>query len=365
METQSSNDVNPATTSSVAASPESANSNDVKQPTSSSGVEAKSTEVVKPSEPTSIAEVVTQTLKDSTPESAEKPKEFDSMNESNSKAKDDSSEESEPQSGEGEGVKEGQPVPYTRFKQVLEARNTLEQEVEKLKPVVEGHRSIVKYCKEYGIDNKSFSSHLELAALRNSDPEEYVKRLTGMLEEQGVTLGAEASLPPDIQKLLDDGDISEEVAQRLAKAEREKEQKEKLAQSRQAVLQKQTEEREISLIVDAANTWESAKRKEDLDYRPKTDKNQPDGKWELVRDRFLLLSKQQDENGNFVHKLTTESVIKLMDRAYQEITKSLARFTPSSPAPRRSLNSNGSQVIGKKEPTSLREVVDQVLAEKE
>ncbi len=222
-----------------------------------------------------------------------------------------------------EKVEEGKPVPYERFQEVVAERNQVKQTFEQVQPAVESYNKIQSYCESNGITPEQFSQTLEVQALLNSDPEEALKRLLPIVEGlQGFTGN---KLPADLQGEVDSGELSLARAKEIAQFRAKTQFGEKKSQYDQ---QRQQQERQQSLqreLMQGIETWETAKRKSDPDYKPAA--NGTEGKWELVRDKYLAMLNQTDGKGNYANPVrNTAEMVALMDKAYASVNAFYARL---------------------------------------
>src|SRR5947207_2887792 len=182
-----------------------------------------------------------------------------------------------------EEVKEGQPVPYTRFKEVIDAKNTAERQIQDLTPYVQAQQNVQSFCTQYDISPEDFQFWMDIAALSKVNPSKALEALRPQVSTLQSLVGE--ALPKDLQEKVDAGEIPLEFAKRLAKAEAEK----GLTQQHQERFIKQTRaQQEASLQREFANTvgeWETAKKQHDPDFKPKAT-GAKDEKYEFFLSRF-------------------------------------------------------------------------------
>lgn len=232
------------------------------------------------------------------------------------------------------------PIPVDRFKDVITERNAAREQIKQLQPIVNDWQNLDGFCKANAITPNQFKNVMEIQALLNTDPAKALERLRPVINElEGFTGNR---LPDDLQKAVDDGELSlkyaKEVAQTRAQSRfgegKLKHDRERIESARQAELQ--------GRIQQSVVAWENSKRESDPDYKPKTDASAPDGKWELVQKYIQALATETNAQGQFVNPITDErSMTALMQKAFDAINGST--FTRKSrPATGKPLRSDGS-----------------------
>ena len=232
------------------------------------------------------------------------------------------------------------PVPYERFQEVVHARQAVEQQLTETKPMVENYGKITSFCEQSNITPEQFHAALEVQALLNTNPTEALKRLMPLVEQLKGISGE--SLPTDLQKAVDDGDMPLEYAKRLARAEAQKQLSEQGSQMQQRRQQAEMQQQFRQTLATAAQSWEQQKRTSDPDYAPKTGVNDADGKWEMCRHVFTAMLHATDVQGNLLNPVRQpQDMTMLMERAYKQVSDSFTRLT-AKPVIKKPLSSNGS-----------------------
>ena len=244
-----------------------------------------------------------------------------------------------PEDDKGEKKTE-EAVPYNRFKEVNEKFTSVNKELEAVKPIAAAYNQILDYTRKFEITPDQFNGLLQLGALANTDPEGAVKELDALRDKLLSVTGGK--LPPDLQKKVDDGVIEVTDAKELAQLRA----RNQMSQNQLTRTQQQNQEREAQEVqrksIAAAQTWESTKKNVDPDYKPKASDSDPDGKFELTRDKVLALLNQTDNKGNLVNVIRNDQdMVALMEKAYQSVNGVFARFT-NKKATRRVPSSNNS-----------------------
>ena len=232
------------------------------------------------------------------------------------------------------------PIPVDRFKEVITERNTARDQIKKMQVVVDDWRNLDSFCKANAITPDQFKNVVEMQALLNTDPAKALERLRPIVNELEGFVGNR--LPEDLQKAVDEGEMSLKWAREVAKTRAQsrfgesklKHDRQRIEGERQAELQ--------SRIKTSVVSWETAKRESDPDYKPKANASDPDGKWEFVQKYIHASATETDANGAFVNPITDEQTMTaLMERAYKAVSSS--SFTRvKKPATPRNLRSDGS-----------------------
>lgn len=284
----------------------------------------------------------------------EKAEGSDSLNESDAEAKKEESggekedaTEGEEKTEKQEEVVEGKPVPYERFKEVIAEKNELKAKIEnEYVPKARNFDSIQGYCQQNDISPEKFQEALRAQAILSkvengqAEPSEALKVLEPIIAALKGMTGDR--LPDDLQNKVDAGKIELEDAKEMAQLRAKtkfgeaglKRQQQGEAQRHQQQFQAQCE--------TAADQWDAGKRASDPDYKPKKE-SEPDGKFELVRDKYLALLHQQGRDGSYVNLIDTpQKMSALLERAYQAVDATYKGVFNKRPATRKVLSSNGS-----------------------
>lgn len=172
------------------------------------------------------------------------------------------------------------PVPYTRFQEVVHARQKAEAELEQSQPLLAAYNSFVEYCDQAGITNDNWQFFLQVAAADAKDPTKALSllkdRYSGLMAANG-----EAPLPKDLADLVEKGEMSEAVARRLAAAEAKTGLAEKrVTQTREQVEAQKRAQYEADLQ-DAMGSWLKHTQGTVPEFKPKSDPSEPDGLYEF------------------------------------------------------------------------------------
>ena len=232
------------------------------------------------------------------------------------------------------------PVPYERFEEVNNKYKVTVEEYEKVKPLAESHQQIQSYCEQWGITQDQFRNLLDIQRLLNTEPEKALAKILPIVESvQGFTGDR---LPPDLQKEVDQAQITLERAREVAKLRAQTQFGGQRFQQYQQIQLERQQQQFMNQQVKAVNQWVAAKAKGDPDFKPRKDANSPRGRFEFVYDAMQSMLAERDAQGQLVNVMRTpEDAPKLLEKAYQEVMKGLAPLT-KRPATRKTLSQNGS-----------------------
>lgn len=237
------------------------------------------------------------------------------------------------------------------LRQRNEARDQLrsvQAEFDAVIPEVEGFRRLVGFVNQSGLSTQEVNTGLGIMAAMKNDPERCLEMLTPYYE-QLLTVTGRGSLPPELQKAVDDGEITEQHARRLASAEATK----GIATKRVEQVATQTaEEREAAArhthtvaTQNAMNTWETRMISADPDYN-------------RIRQLFQREIKTRVLEGSF-RPNTPQEVAGLLDAALADFKKASGVFRPAAQtreiAPVRHTNGSGGHTAPK--PSSFAEAI--------
>lgn len=250
-----------------------------------------------------------------------------------------------------EEVEVGKDVPYNRFKEVIDKRNELETRIKELEPGLAYVADITAHMQKNNITEQQFNFWMDVAAMANTDPAKALETMKPLLEKlQGFTGD---KLPSDIQAMVDNNEITLDVAKRLVRAENQS----KFGQQRQVKTEQQIlQERQQQYtgeLTRTMNSWLDGKKTSDPDFVPKKGETEPDGKFEF------FIQKMQAEAPQANVK-SAKDLATFAEKVYASINASFNRFTPkkqttTSVNSRRSSNQT-------KSPESLNDVVSAAAA---
>ncbi len=249
--------------------------------------------------------------------------------------------EEKPTEAKVEPTKEGEPkpddkgpIPYERFAEVNQQKVEFEQRIQQIEPLAQAQQSVVDHCQRNNIAPEEFAYWMNVAALSKSDPIKALELLKPSLAQWQLAVGE--VLPPDLQKAVDSGELSQQYAKELASV-RGKQQitQQQIQQAQQQAQQAQlaTQQREF---VNSITTWENSKKVSDPEFVP-AKKGSPDGKYEMFVHRFT----SDCRNANV---RTSADLLAIAEQSYAAVNSSLSRFIPrplnGKPALRSSQSTN-------------------------
>jgi hypothetical protein len=298
-------------------------------------------------------------LANETPEEREarEQKERDEKEETARKEKD--SKENEDGKKGGEEQKPKDPVPYERFEEVNTKYKQTAEEYEKIKPLAESHAAIQEYCSQWGITQDQFRNLLEVQRLLNTDPAKALEKILPIVEQvQGFTGD---KLPADLQKEVDMAQLPLERAREIAKLRAQNQLGGQSFQRYQQIQQERAQQQFQADQVKAVNAWMDSK-KNDLDFKPRADKNGPKGRFEFVYDAMQARLAERDAQGRLVHEFKNPNdVTKLLEECYQEVVRSLAPLSrKAATKPRLTHGGSGSHNTGEFKPENAKSMAEAI-----
>ena len=232
------------------------------------------------------------------------------------------------------------PIPVDRFKEVIDQRNTVRDQLKQVEPIINDWRALDNTCREAGITPQQFQEMLQVQVLLNTDPVKALPKLKSIVSELEGFTGDK--LPDDLQQAVDAGELSVKYAKEVAQTRATTKFGTKKLEHDRATLAQQQQAKMQQELNTSASTWEAAKRNTDPDYKPKANANEPDGKWEFVKAQFISMLNDVNQQGQYVNPVKTPAeMTALMDKAYKTVDASFARLT-RRPATRKVLRSDGS-----------------------
>jgi len=201
----------------------------------------------------------------------------------------------------------------------------LEGKVQEAENAVEAYNRLSQFAEEHGLDDGDVNAAFEVAALVKSDPRAALEKLRPMYEEAAVAAGE--MLPPDLDEAVENGEITEERAQELARYRLKERQS-----GQNAERERQTQQQRA--VQDLASAVSDAERKlisSDPDYGAIKD---------VVHERFELWARRQGQLPDKQAALKeldkiVKSEKKRLGAASGRSTGSINPRRPSSASPRR------------------------------
>lgn len=217
-----------------------------------------------------------------------------------------------------------------------------------LKSEVEESRPIVETVRRFGFTQEDTDISFGLmAALRKGDFKTFVDGITPYYELAQEALGVR--LPQDLQRQVDDGFTTPEIASELARTRFKAEQAEAQVETHRETAATQTDERTAGMIRSTVAEWESQVKLRDPDYARKEGL--------IHREAARLVEKHGVPRNQ-------REALALAKKAYDEATEIAKSVgTPSRqatrPAPNGSARSTGNL---RAEPRTMLEAIEQGLA---
>lgn len=245
-------------------------------------------------------------------------------------------------------VVEGKPVPYERFKEIIDEKNALKQKIEsEYIPKAKNFDSIQSYCQNEGISPENFQKALQAQAILSkvenglAEPSEALKVLEPIIAAlKGMTGDV---LPQDLQAKVDAGKMELEDAKEFAQLRAKTKFGEAGMKRQQQTMQQRQQQEFQAQCETAADQWDAGKRASDPDYKPKSKDSEPDGKFEMVRDKYLAMLNMTNSQGQYANPIKTpQQMSALMEKAYQAVDATFKGVFNKKPPTRKVLSSNGS-----------------------
>lgn len=218
---------------------------------------------------------------------------------------------------EDDGEDRGEPFgKHPRWQKMVAARNeyrekveAISQEVEALRPRADEYGLIEQYMSDNGLQPPEVIEGFKIMALMKTDPAAAREALQTHLHRIDSFLGN--VLPPDLQRQVDEGFTTEEIAREAVRARNQQERLQaENQQYRQHIDQQasaQQQEQARQGMVSAVSQWEAQVRTSDPDYAMKE---------QFVVDKLKLLRTQYRVE-------TPEQAVQLAQMAYDQATKAL------------------------------------------
>jgi hypothetical protein len=239
------------------------------------------------------------------------------------------------------------PETRKRFERLLGQRNQARRDLQAIAPELQEHRQLKGYLRQNQLEPEEVNTLLGIgASLRRGEFQAFLNGITPYVVAAQEALGLR--IPKDLQGQVDQGLISMDAAAELSRTRYRAGQAEhQLSQQSQQIVQ-QTQAQTLAQVQTAVNGWEENIRTRDPDYQTKA----------VAVRRFAQALLQ--ERGP--PRDATEAV-SLIQSAYDEATKELARIRPA-PKPTRAVpsGSQGSTVSASRVPKTMKEAALMALA---
>lgn len=263
--------------------------------------------------------------------------------------------QAEEQDDDGSDLKEGQRVPYDRFKKVIQQRNEyrereqeLSSERDEYKTGHEQYQAIQGFMQQNDLRAQDVAEALTIAAQFNSDPagalETLKAKMSGLQEFTGETL------PGDLQERVDTGEIDQRDAQEIVRQRNENallRRRQSEAEQRQ---QQEGQQREVQQAQASMAQSANAVQQELAARDPDFDRKYP---W-IEKELKLLIQQERPANA--------EQAAKLVRQAHQTVSRDLEKLIPRrNVRPGPSSQSAGGASNSQPEPASMQEAVERAM----
>lgn len=214
-----------------------------------------------------------------------------------------------------EEMKRYTPKTQERIQQLLDQRLEKHNEVEALKPKAQQFEALEEYAATNKLSMPQIAESVELAALVNQKPEEALQRLIPVIQHLMKVTGQ--VLPDDIQERVRLGYMGEEDARKLVKAEITAQRASETAAETARDLAAREQANEIRELqrtaTEAADKWESSRKRSDPDWPLKSQRV-----GELIELEVLKKGFPSDQT----------AVVRMLDVIADKVNAEYARFTP-------------------------------------
>lgn len=233
---------------------------------------------------------------------------------------------------------------HPRWKEKIQEVETLKQQVEQSNQRLERMTQLEQFVTANNITEDQFREVMELAAALNNNPArawEIIEPKVSVLSQFNANV-----LPEDLAKEVEDGILSKERAQEIAKFRAS----EKANAGREKVSVEQQQRAALQAIDKAALDWDTAQQKLDPTFKPKASANEPDGKWEFVQMAFYNKLRSTKD-------FSPAGIVRLLEESKQGVEKSFGRLTPAK-KPMRTLSANGTSAKTKPELKTADDIIE-------
>jgi hypothetical protein len=216
-------------------------------------------------------------------------------------------------------LKRLKPETRRRIETLLTQRNEARQQYTAVEPELAQHRQLQGYLREHQLAADDVNMLLGVgAALRRGDYQSFLDGVTPYVQAAQEALGFR--LPQDLQKQVNDGEVSESAARELTRARHTAAMAEANARESKQQLQSQSAEQRVLAVRQVIDTWEAGVKARDPDYPAKAAAVRRIGQ-ALLQERGV--------------PQTPEEAQQLVQAAYVEATQMLLKARPAPQATRR------------------------------
>lgn len=235
-----------------------------------------------------------------------------------------------------------------KYNEQVAKATELESKLKAIEPELERWEYHNKFIKENGIPQQEVDQMMNWLAMVRSNPQQARKLLKPIWDQLSEV--DDETMSPELIAAVKAGDMTEEYAQRLWKAETQSKAG-KVSGQFQAQLQAR---RHQEARDQAIGSWDLAKRKADPDFKPKGP-NAKDGLWEIVAKGWVYLKTMNPP-------ATPQDEVRLLEQAYTEAKEFVTPLRPPVTRKKPVLTSLRSSGALKGTPKTLDDVVKGVAA---
>lgn len=263
--------------------------------------------------------------------------------------------EAEEKEDDGADLKEGQRVPYDRFKKVIQQRNEyrereqeLSSERDEYRTGHEQYQAIQGFMQQNDLRPQDVAEALTIAAQFNSDPagalETLKAKMSGLQEFTGERL------PGDLQERVDTGEIDQRDAQEIVRQRNENAMLRRRQQETEQRQQEEVQQRTVQQVQQSMAQSANDVQKELADRDPDFDRKYP---W-IEKELKLLIQQERPANA--------EQAAKLVRQAHQTVSRDLEKMIPRrNVRPGPSSQSAGGASSSTPEPASMQEAIERAM----
>jgi hypothetical protein len=248
-----------------------------------------------------------------------------------------------PDPTEGE-LRKLRPETRRRFERLLAQRNEARQSFEAIKPELDQHRQLQGYLQQHQLAPDDVNLLLGVgAALRRGDYQAFLDGVTPYVMAAQEAIGAR--IATDLQKQVEDGLVTEDVARELTRTRHAANQAQHRLREQTQSVTTDAQTRSVQDIRAGVDEWERGIRTRDPDYPHKA----------VAIRRFsqaLLTERGYPQN--------RQEAVALAQAAYEEASREIARFRPR-PVPTSRQPSSGNHVATGGAAPEIRTLKDAVL----
>lgn len=224
----------------------------------------------------------------------------------------------------------------------------LDAKLKETEAVAQRWQDHVKFIEENDIPSQEVDQMMNFLAIVRRDPKQARRLLDPLLAQLDEV--DDARMPADLIAAVKAGDVTQEMAERLWKAETQSK-----AGRMSGQFQAQRQARAAQAAKDQAiGAWDLAKRKADVDFKPKTP-GAKDGLWEIVAKGWVYLKTMNPPQ-------SPQDEVRLLEQAYTEAKEFVTPLRPPVTRKKPVLTSSRSSGAPSKTPKTLDDVVKGVAA---